>query len=66
MNVKYECPECGEISNKSEWKESEVGCEVCYSHTAIICPKCGELYDTILNFEDDLIPASLDLQEVTL
>lgn len=46
-NSEILCPECHEWSHVSEWRESEVGCEDCGSHAAIVCPLCDEYHDHI-------------------
>lgn len=43
------CPHCGEWSDEEAWKESEVGCEDCGSHPSLICPKCEEHTDCVIN-----------------
>lgn len=45
--MKLRCKECGEVSFRKEWDDTEVGCEDCGSHPAIRCPKCGDDIDTI-------------------
>ena len=42
-----QCPECKEWSPLAEWTESEVGCEDCGSHAAMVCPECGEKFDHV-------------------
>ena len=43
------CPDedCGEISHHENWVESKVGCEICGSHKALMCPKCEECFDHV-------------------
>ena len=43
------CPECDEWSPPEEWKEGEVGCEDCGSHSAMVCPKCDERFDHVFS-----------------
>lgn len=41
------CSECGEWSPESKWRETEAYCEDCGSHSAMACPLCDEVYDTV-------------------
>jgi len=41
LESRIECPSCKEFSSVSEWRNSEVECELCGEHDAIRCPKCG-------------------------
>lgn len=41
------CPKCNAWSRVELWKEGEVGCEDCGSHSAIICPICDEYHDHV-------------------
>ena len=46
MNLK--CPKCGFIENDEErFRNTEVGCEDCGSHSAIQCPNCDEYFDHV-------------------
>lgn len=43
-----ECPECKKWSLYNEWKkEVEVYCGYGGEHSAIMCPKCEELFDHV-------------------
>ena len=44
-----ECPECKKLAPPRDWKEGEVGCEDCGTHSAIICPNCDEYFDHVSN-----------------
>ncbi|KQO91643.1 protein of unknown function [Methylorubrum extorquens] len=49
----YVCPGCEQWSPVGLWKESEVGCEDCGSHSAMRCPLCEADHDEIYtDFED--------------
>lgn len=52
-----ECPECKEASPLSEWQESEVYCEDCGSHAAMMCPKCEERFDHVYQEVDFVVRA---------
>jgi len=41
------CPECNEWSSHYDWEESETYCDICGSHVAMVCPKCGEVFDSV-------------------
>ncbi len=41
------CPDCKDWSSHEEWSEGEIGCELCGSHSALICPKCDEYFDHV-------------------
>jgi predicted amidophosphoribosyltransferase len=38
------CPAC---DKDVDWTETEIGCEDCGTHMAILCPKCGIIFDTV-------------------
>lgn len=42
-----ECPECFVGSPIAEWRATEIGCEDCGEHPAVVCPDCGAVIDTI-------------------
>ena len=44
---KIQCPECEKFSLATEWAHSEIGCELCGSHSAIVCPECDEHLDHV-------------------
>lgn len=49
----YVCPECKEWSPVGHWRETEVGCEACGTHSALECPLCKQDHDTVyVSFED--------------
>lgn len=49
----YVCPECKVWSAATRWREGEVGCEDCGTHSAMICPECDEYHDQVwVSFED--------------
>lgn len=52
------CPECGEPSVHTDWREGTVDCESCGYHDAIICPKCNHQVDHVWS---DLRIADSDL-----
>lgn len=52
--IKLKCPECGEFSLEFEWKETEVGCELCGTHDAITCPKCLEPFDLVHGSKEEI------------
>ncbi len=41
------CPECKKWSHMSKWEESEVGCDLCGGHVAIVCPLCDYYFDHV-------------------
>lgn len=47
------CPECKEESKRSEWDNSEVLCDDCGTHPALVCPKCKEPIDQIFDDFDE-------------
>lgn len=34
--------------HEPEWRQTEVGCDDCGSHSAIICDVCGEYFDAVV------------------
>lgn len=48
------CRECGEWSPIADWTEGEIDCETCGSHSAIMCPQCGEAYDHVWSSNEPL------------
>ncbi|MGU3545768.1 hypothetical protein [Methylobacterium sp. A52T] len=49
----YVCPDCKVWSDATRWREVEVGCECCGTHSAMICPECDEYHDNVwFPFED--------------
>jgi predicted amidophosphoribosyltransferase len=46
-NSQLECPGCHRPSPIALWSESEVYCEDCGEHAAIVCPICGETFDHV-------------------
>ena len=45
--MKLEC-QCGfKETDEEKFRDTEVGCEDCGSHSAIECPKCGKCYDHV-------------------
>jgi hypothetical protein len=55
--VQLKCLECGEWSNDADWIDTEIGCEDCGEHMALLkCPKCEEIIDKVYNdFEERII-----------
>jgi len=41
------CHECAEWSCHTDWTETVVYCEDCGEHSAIECPKCGEVFEHV-------------------
>ena len=41
------CPECEAVSLVGKWDDCEAPCDDCGSHSAIMCPNCGECFDLI-------------------
>ena len=41
------CPECEKWSSHTLWIESEVSCELCGEHPAIVCPCCEIYWDHV-------------------
>ena len=50
------CPSCNEKVKISDFKETEVPCELCGEHYAIECPKCKNDFDITLCEEIFTIP----------
>lgn len=42
-----QCPQCKEWSSHIKWEEGEICCTDCGTHTAMICPRCGERFDHV-------------------
>lgn len=42
-----QCPSCGGWFPPAEWLETETYCEDCGTHQGCICPKCGDVFDSI-------------------
>ena len=41
------CDSCGEWTDENDWWETEVACDDCGSHPAIVCPTCEEVFDGV-------------------
>lgn len=50
------CPECRERVLAADWNDTEVPCEDCGDHPAIICPMCGYRFDMIYHDMADFQP----------
>ena len=42
-----QCPECEHICKAKKWRNTTVPCEDCGEHSAVICPNCDEVFDTV-------------------
>ncbi len=48
------CIYCHQTSPRDEFTDTEVGCDDCGSHGALLCPKCNKAMDLIYNkLEED-------------
>lgn len=54
-NILTHC-DCGEPFKQSTWIEIETygDCDLCGDHSAVQCPKCNQIYDTIYNNFEEL------------
>lgn len=54
--MKIQCRACCEVTDKDDWRETEVSCDDCGSHLAMACPKCGDVVDlTFRDLEDFMV-----------
>ncbi len=46
------CAECGLWSQVWRWKHTEIFCEICGDHEALMCPECMEHFDCVWDDEE--------------
>ena len=45
--AEVECPKCAAWTSVDDWRVSEVPCELCGDHAALVCPSCYEAFDHV-------------------
>lgn len=43
------CPLCRNTSDAKDWRDTEVACEDCGDHPAVVCPVCFGVIDVVMN-----------------
>jgi hypothetical protein len=64
LSTQWICPECDQVSNVSDWRETTVGCEDCGEHDARECPLCHERLDIVYDDARIKAPDTKDVSHV--